>query len=270
MPEILLDDVIHKYERGEEQLKNFLAKLKDIEVKTPLECEFKRIESLPDTYEYGLFILNVPSIDKELGILLGETVQSFRISLDYLTWALYKANGEKLNEKQERKVAFPISQTKEAFESQIKQNHLSGFPPDQLTIIEKYQPYQNTTGGISMGYLQKISNTDKHKLILRVCVSPKESEIRFKDKPVGANLLGVKIDYIDGEELVSGAKVFTIIMDGEPEKWGSLSMQIKCVYVLPQSIIEPPPQLALAPIDQVVEGIRQTCFDVISEFRYVD
>jgi hypothetical protein len=135
--------------------------------------------------------------------------------------------------------------------------------------MEKYQPYQNTTGGISMGYLRELSNADKHRIIVPVYASSKESEIKIKDKPVGANLLGVRRDYIDGEELKIGAKIFTLVMDGEPEKWGGLFMNIIGVYVLPHSIIKPPPLFTLAPVDQVIEGIRQTCFDVISEFRHI-
>jgi hypothetical protein len=68
--------------------------------------------------------------------------------------------------------------------------------------------------------------------------------------------------------LSNGTIILTLVTDGEPEKWKAL-MELKASFAIPKSIIEPPPLFTLAPVDQVLEGIRQTCFDVISEFRYI-
>jgi len=261
-----MEDAILKLRRGEEQFKTLLSKLETINVKNPIKLDFKQTESPSDTLEYALYVSYVPVIEKEVGILLGETVQSFRISLDYLAWTLVRKSGITLTEKQERYVAFPMGKDKADFATQVKKNNLSHLLSGQLTIIEKYQPYQNTTAGISIGYLQKLSNTDKHRIIVPVGIVPREFEAKLK--PEGANILEIQKCYFDGQELSNDTTVLTIVMDGEPQKWNAL-MEFKASFAISNSIIEPPPSFALAPLDQVFEGIRQTCFEVISEFRYI-
>src|SRR5258706_12447574 len=92
-----LDDAFHKLERGKEQLVDFAAIIK----KNFDEKSFSHIieaqpypkppesrDSLPWNL-YTLYIKSVPTISKRDGILMGEIIQNFRSSLDYLAWAMY-------------------------------------------------------------------------------------------------------------------------------------------------------------------------------------
>ena len=256
-----LNNAILKFSRGEKQLSELLSKLKDD--RNNCKLEFKRVESSPDIFEYAVYVSNVPMIDKEVGLLLGETIQSFRISLDYLAWALVEATGKKLNKKEEKKVAFPLADNISTFQKNTKLC-LPDVPQDQLAIIEKYQPYQTTKVGLTMGYLQKISNTDKHRIIVPVGIAPQEIDAKLK--PKGAKILEDKKEPIDGQELSNGTKLLTLFTDGIPEKWNA-SIGLKVVFIVPRDIVKPPPSYDLAPLDQVFEGIRQTCFSLIYEFK---
>lgn len=258
-----LDDAVLRLQRGEKQRDNLLAQLSDFLRANPLKLEFK-LNPQSEAFEYSLYVIDVPEIGKDIGILLGEAIQSFRISLDYLTWALVEASGKKITESEERNVAFPMADTREWFERNVDK-YLPNIFREQLSIIERYQPYQNSELGYAIKYLKTLSNTDKHRIIVPVLVSPLGLEAKLR--PVGAHILKLHKDYRDGQELRSGDKILTILMDGKPEKWQA-KMELQAVPVVPHSMIEPPPQYALVTLEKVFEIIQQTCFAIISEFKY--
>src|SRR5690242_330242 len=112
-----LDDVILKFQRGEKQLIQLQSEFKMIADKGQAKLDFQR-DNQASGFEYTVFVADVPIYGKEIGLLLGEVIQSFRICLDYLAWSLVQECVETLTPNQGREVAFPMAENKKKFEEQ--------------------------------------------------------------------------------------------------------------------------------------------------------
>jgi hypothetical protein len=130
-PMAQLDDAFYKLNRGKEHVSQLWANIKLTLENYNLEVEIKskpypKPSKTTDPRPWEAFTLccsNVPVIDKMDEILLGEALQSFRSSLDYLAWAWVaesaKRSGIPLKKKQEQKVMFPMSFTAKDYKEKV-------------------------------------------------------------------------------------------------------------------------------------------------------
>lgn len=128
-----LDDAFNKLSRGKEHVAQLWTNIKLTLDKYNLETEIKSKpypkpsnSTDPRSWEaFTLYCPSIPFIDKMDEILLGEALQSFRSSLDYLAWAWVaesaKKSGVPLKKQQEQKVMFPMSFTAKAFKDKVGQ-----------------------------------------------------------------------------------------------------------------------------------------------------
>lgn len=101
-------------------------------------------------------------------LLVGDVIQAFRVSLDYLAWELACLNLQRQGKtrRPKRETAFPlVSRSKHwSFDSP----KLADIGADERELIEKFQPYNDDTPSLKtekppLDWLRDLSNQDKHK-----------------------------------------------------------------------------------------------------------
>jgi hypothetical protein len=96
------------------------------------------------------------------GVILGDYIHNLRCVLDHVIWQLVLLNGKKPT----RSNAFPISDTKQAFDASAKRE-LRGLTVDQRRLVEEFQPYRwdGDPKEHSLAVLRDLSNIDKHRFV---------------------------------------------------------------------------------------------------------
>jgi|SRR5687768_1255446 len=263
----IFDDAILKLKRGQEQVKNLYTKLSTFNLDgVGLKAE-DDLSPATSRITRAYYVTGVPLISKDVGLLIGEIVHNFRSCLDCLAWSLVISHKYDLTEDQAQEIQFPMARSKESFLSQVDRR-LPGVPDVQRTIIESFQPYHSTEVGRAMLYLRTLSNTDKHRIIVPVVVFPEAVEV--KAEPKGAGLIGIDRDYILGDALENGTKLFTVNLEGQSLKDVEMHMKVRISAspAFSKSLIVPPPPYAAVTMEKVLEIISSTCFDILSRFRF--
>lgn len=111
-------------------------------------------------------ILREPPL--RLGVLAGEAIQQLRSSLDHLALQLAQRRWPRLDT-----ANFPIYTSKTTYTTKVGTKNRSPqdncrrvFRPEDLTRIEKLQPYKESVPAkADLAILQRLSNLDKHALI---------------------------------------------------------------------------------------------------------
>jgi hypothetical protein len=116
-----------------------------------------------------------PPID-DWGLLLGECIHNLRSSLDSLAFALARLHRDP--PERPSKIAFPIFETRTEFERRGRPN-VDQLPEKAAALIELIQPFQRdgspgkgTPDLDALIHLQRLNNTDKHRIPSVVLVAP--------------------------------------------------------------------------------------------------
>ena len=107
----------------------------------------KHVLKLPDPQDLSLPI--------QASIVLGDTIDNFRKSLDYLVYELARFN----QGKEVPMTQFVIASTRKQFENS-QRDRLKGLSESQIGVVEKLQPYN---GHQWLKQMVDISNADKHR-----------------------------------------------------------------------------------------------------------
>ncbi len=188
------------------------------------------------TFEPGNTNLQLPrpvdvTCPQHAQVIMGEIVHSLRSTLDNLIWSLAFRNcGHEVQHTQ-----FVIADTPESFDHQ-RARRLSGLTTDQITGVERIQPYN---GGTWLSLLAELSNVDKHRHLI---------------------------------ELANASDVKIVSTDGTAEDY----RQHRGAYVIPESgscgravfIHQAPPQWRLMekydPVQTVDALYRHVCYTVMT------
>lgn len=117
--------------------------------------------------------------DPTFAVIFGEAVQNMRTALDYLVYALIvHTSGRKPKERTQ----FPIYSKAGDFFRDRKQ--ISELPGELRRRIRKLQPYQShSQRSTTLNQLRRLSNTDKHRLLL-------VTEVEIGGSPISYRVLG--------------------------------------------------------------------------------
>jgi hypothetical protein len=123
------------------------------------------------------------ALTERWGVMIGEITHNLRSSLDHLIWQLTLANGHESPKEpiargsKWRETAFPIFDEREGFTATNRHGKprrgsglamLWGLRPDQVEMIDRFQPYQmggENTHRHPLRVLQELWNRDKHRTI---------------------------------------------------------------------------------------------------------
>jgi hypothetical protein len=120
--------------------------------------------------EFGYKRSPLVSAPRRVSVILGETIQALKRSLDYVVYELaFLDSGSEQNDTQ-----FPIDSSPETFRRRLKRDHrgehdhrcyLIGVSEKHAAVIERYQPYRGVDW---TKRLQRLSNPDKHRRLTAV------------------------------------------------------------------------------------------------------
>ncbi|MFT3894104.1 MAG: hypothetical protein QM730_20935 [Anaerolineales bacterium] len=274
----ILDDAFHKLERGKEQLVDFITIIRrNFDEKSfsyvikayPYSKPANSKDPLP-WHLYDVHFETVPVFSKRDGILMGEIIQSFRSSLDYLAWALYSKSGVRVKSSQERQIAFPMLSNSTNLTREFDKR-LPNVPASERTFIERYQPYQSTNSAMFIGWLNTLSNTDKHRVIIPVAVMPLDGKIEFVYGSWGKIITMIK-HLEDGQEVKEGAKVLSVVISGSPPIMNKTPVQVKSNTlrlgtIIPIDLVQARPPFEAVTLSSALNCIRDVCIEILTEAR---
>jgi hypothetical protein len=124
-------------------------------------------------------IERVPEVPPEIGLMVGDVIGSYRASLDHLAWELVERVGEMPNSSGERiQIQFPLANSASSFKHNLNRR-LPGVPNEYCKILKPFQPYRRGYDGQAMKLLRRLSNTDKHRVIVPTATASAETNFIF-------------------------------------------------------------------------------------------
>lgn len=116
-------------------------------------------------------IATLPPLRADLGLAVGDVIHNLRSALDHVAWALVQevGRGKRLTDWQKRKVQFPM--ISKASDWSKVDKWLPGVPDDYRRIIRRYQPYRRGDHPKAIRWLNKLSNMDKHRVLIPAVVN---------------------------------------------------------------------------------------------------
>ncbi len=136
-------------------------------------------------------------------LMLGDAIHSIRGALDHATWEIVCLNGAPDDDREQRRIQFPIFDCPDAFE---KATVLRYVDDGTRAIFEDAQPYKT---GKALKFLAALSNDDKHRLLLPNVIAYAEGDFDFSVATnedvgsVGELILTVK----PGDAMEAGAEI---------------------------------------------------------------
>lgn len=270
-----LDGPWAKVSRGNEHLKDFYTAINALgrhgnilksEIHTneepkPVSCRDRRL-----WIRFGLHAKEVPTARSETGILVGEILHQYRGALDHLAWLLVgRGNTKRLDSAQRKRVAFPMAENRGSFWRGVS-NKLPGVSQDYRTLIERYQPYRRSDYGRAMKYLRNLSDIDKHRIILPVAILPSKVKLRIEFE--GGDPVGPEVWMKSGKQLKEGTEIVRIILAATREN-PKVNMKgtIGLTYGLPPAVARPHPPFTALGLGFILESIKNTCTEILSQFE---
>jgi len=273
-----LDDAFHKLERGKEHLVNFTRNIKQ----TFDEKSFSYvIKSYPYTKRreagdqrpwtvYTAEFSSVPAFTKYDGLFMGEVIQNFRSALDYLAWAYYVRSGLRFRDFDEKRIDFPMTSSQDSFKTKVNQL----FPKisaNERALLERYQPYQPTDAAMKVGWLQTLSNTDKHRIILPTVTTGIDGYLAI-EYGSWAELQTVLDRFEPGQDIKEGTKIQSLVLAGTPPIADKRPVYMqantaKLAIVLPVDLIRARPPYEMVTMYAALNGIRDVCTEILVEAK---
>jgi hypothetical protein len=135
-----------------------------------------RIDSAPKaggTVEYGLFAVVRELPPRTFAPIIGDAVHNIRSALEYLVYELAPSEVRKKGSTQ-----FPIFLDEDGFKKRGSKM-LTGITGDARKVIERVQPYlaSNPPRHDPLAILQKLSNRDKHRLLVPMIAAVSREEV---------------------------------------------------------------------------------------------
>jgi len=158
-----LDGVIAKLVRAQDHVDAFTQAYRDAIDADPVGFELApgaSVGELVARVEY------VPALPPAVGVRLGDALHNFRSSLDHLVWQLAVLNTPEPFDKTQ----FPIADTPEEFSRQGWR--IPDLRDEHRNLVEHFQPYNRGGDASPLEQLRDLSNTDKHRVINPMLVTP--------------------------------------------------------------------------------------------------
>jgi hypothetical protein len=160
--------VREKLDRAAHHLNTFGVALADFE---PLNRDIISRETDAQTGVRHYRVARQPTVPASLALIAGDVIHNLRSALDHLAFALCMADGQQLTPGQQKGIYFPITETRDKHEAAIKSQLQGLAPSDAIDEIRLIEPHGDGASAV-LWTLAKLSNTDKHRLVLDVRLKP--------------------------------------------------------------------------------------------------
>jgi hypothetical protein len=150
------------------------------------------------TVEYVLYAVIRERPPIGLATVIGDAVQNMRAALDYLVYELAPPEVRKTG-----RTKFPIFTDEQAFKDYAPPM-IEGITGDTRDVIERMQPYNatKTASNDPLAILQKLSNRDKHRLLIPVIAAVNRMSVW-----VSSDNADVRFHFLNGGPVEHGDKI---------------------------------------------------------------
>ena len=169
-------------------------------------------------------------VSPEIPLIIGDVFQNLRSSLDYLVWELVLAAKNQPGKDH----MFPICDSLEAFEQQVKRGRLDGIAPEAIAEIKALQPYHYglKKEKAPIRVLDTFTNINKHRRILLTVLAAHHAHTEFTGSQTGHTIqssltprynnaeIAIGPEPILGDELEVQGNVILLITFNEPPAEG--------------------------------------------------
>ena len=272
-----LDDARQKLDRGKTQLDTLYKQLRaaldsnrhtvKTEIHVGLTSKPPGVTDSRPWVAYTYRVVEIPTFEAEIGLLLGEVVHNFRGALDHLAWALVRRGSQRhITRSQTRNVMFPMAPTRKSFFNSVG-NRLPGTSMDQRAFIEQYQPYRRSTAGRAIRRLQSLSNTDKHRVIVPTFITSLAADLDFKHD--GGELVAAVVHTKDMRSIKNGSRIMSLVLavEGTDEIKVNVSGNLRLLPALPRSVARPNPGDDALPLELAFRDISAVCSEIVDEIE---
>jgi hypothetical protein len=167
-----LDGIRRKIDRAK-------THINDVEVVSRKFCEANTdclaAKTDPDSGKTCFSVRFRTALPEELPLMIGDVVHNLRTALDHLAWQLVEANGQTPG----FHTSFPIFRVKNTKRFKRK---VAGVAAAAVQIMELVQPYNS--GKDDLAILSEMDNFDKHRLLIVVASTVKESFFGLAGMPM--------------------------------------------------------------------------------------
>ena len=123
------------------------------------------VKTDPQTRQLVYYVKSIKEIPSSFALISGDVIQNLRTALDQLAYQLFLV-GTKASQGDGRHIYFPIGDSREKFNAALS-SRTSGIRSDAITQFRALEPYRNGKGH-KFWILERLNNTDKHRLLLTV------------------------------------------------------------------------------------------------------
>jgi hypothetical protein len=153
----------------------------DLEIATWRKSDPCRIifEPQPDSTHYLVRAVDLKPLPASFGLILGDTLQCLRTSLDHLVWQL-TSDYSGIPETGQGRIEFPVHWGEGSFNDR-GQRAIAGIHPDAQSIITQLQPFHSGDRYTdSLLYrLHELNNRDKHRALMVTAMTGEVTRIHI-------------------------------------------------------------------------------------------
>jgi hypothetical protein len=159
-------------------------------------------EEEPNTGRIILKFTERVPIPTAIPLIIGDALQNLRSSLDYLVWELVLTSNNNPTDKH----MFPICDSLESFEDQLRRHRLDGVAPEAIAEIQGLQPYQDGQNKekAPIRVLDTFTNINKHRRLLIAVLAAHHSRTEFIGTQTGHSVQSTLTPRYDKAEIAIG------------------------------------------------------------------
>ena len=151
-------------------------------------------------------------IPEDISLILGDIIHNLRSALDYIAVEIVRKAGFGISD-----VHFPFHETLDGLLINIGASNLCRASAEAaLIIIEEIKPYQR--GNLFIWSLSRLSNTDKHRLLIPTRVRAEFPKVSIKDESqIEPRIVTFLIDANSSQEIIlDGSETLNIKINSYP------------------------------------------------------
>jgi len=205
-----LSSVHAKLGRGEDLARAVEDEIRAWQSTNPYSISY---ETNADSTRYSAIfhVHNLPQAER-WSLMIADSIHNFRCVLDHLVYAIavheFRADPPPYADE----LMFPICDTNERFEREIKRHRLGDISSPMRAVVELFQPYNRSYPKLPpiLAMLRDFENVNKHKLLQVVFSAVSAGNIGFTGPPFCVDDCRV---VIEKGEIKDGTEIVAVIFD---------------------------------------------------------
>jgi hypothetical protein len=201
-PEYNLTGVRLKLGRAEDHIAYFREEVEAWRATEPFSFRDEEEHRADGSVDYTVYAEVRERPPERLALVIGDAVQNMRAALEYFAYELSSPAARKEG------TSFPIFKDEADFKkSRLGLTRIASIHPDERELIERVQPFaaSKIPGDDPLAVLQKLSNRDKHRLLV-----PMIAAVNVRESWIESSNADVRFTHLTPEAVEDGAKVMSV------------------------------------------------------------